>query len=307
MGHYTRRSRHSRSWYSLTCNTNIILCYSNYVLCSIDHVFKEQKEVIQEIDNITPQKENNKKRKKRKRHASVFSAEIDGHQITGVDTSTPYQPADTDMDPATQDKALLRELLSRCSVDQTIRHDLLEDSTEREYILVRENALQKAKSAAMTIQLARERLANQPVSVPTWTGQRGGVPLLCAPTRNNETNEGFTDLPGVFSGREAILEATAAPSSSDLLASIRRRNDPTDTSEAMDMLDRDAEELTRDLRAFVSFQAKSPGQAGTDEILTRFSYLPDSQSALFKAILKQICNFNKITGSGKWRLKPEYS
>lgn len=210
------------------------------------------------------------------------------------------------MDPASQDKALLRELLSRCSVDQTIRHDLLEDSTERECILVRQNALQKAEAAAMTIKLARERLANQPVSVPTWTGQKGGVPLLCAPTRSDEGKEGFTNLPGVFSGKEAILEATAAPSSSVLLASIRRRNDP-DSSETMDTLDRDAEELTRDLRAFVSFQAKSPGKASTDEILTRFSYLPDSQSALFKAILKQICNFNKITGSGQWRLKPEYS
>ena len=169
---------------------------------------------------------------------------------------------------------------------------------------MRHSAQQKAEAAARAIKLARERLANQPVEVPTWTGQRGGVPLLVT-SRSQGGVGGMSNLPGVFSGRESILDASTAPSSSDLLASIRSRN-ALEAAGTMDVLDRDTEELSRDLRTFVSSQAKSPGQASTDEILTRFSYLPASQTALFKAILKQICYFNKVGGSGLWRLKPQY-
>ena len=243
-------------------------------------------------------------RSKKHKPAPLPSTEIDGHQIRGVCTESAYPAPGFSSDPDTQDSLLLRELLDHCSLDQTLRHDLLEDSTERECVLARHSAHQKAEAAARAIKLARERLAQQPVSVPTWTGQRGGVPLLVTP-RSECGAEGMSGLPGVFSGRESILNASAAPSSSDLLASIKSRN-AQETAGTMDILDRDTQELSSDLRAFVSFQAKYPGQASTDEILTRFSYLPANQTALFKAILKQICHFNKVGGSGLWKLKQQY-
>ena len=274
----------------------------------VEFVFEEQKPV-ESPDPIPPRRDHKttvsrKKRKKTHKPAPLPSTEIDGHQISGVCTDSAYQAPGVHRDPDTQDNILLRELLSSCSLDQSLRHDLLEDSTERESVLVRHSAQQKAEAAARAIKIARERLAQQPVSVPTWTGQRGGVPLLVTP-RSECGAGGMSTLPGVFCGRESILNASAAPSSSDLLASIRSRN-AQEAAGTMDVLDRDTEELSRDLRAFVSSQAKYPRQASTDEILTRFSYLPGNQTALFKAILKQICYFNKVGGSGLWKLKPQY-
>ena len=253
---------------------------------------------------LSKPKKSQSKRKRRK-HIPISSSEVDGQQIRGVDVSTCYQRSDLDMDSASQDRSLLRELLQHCSLDQTLRHDLLEESTERDSLLVKESALRKAEAAAAAIQRARERLESQPIGIPTWTGQRGGVPLLVA-QRRDATPGDASRVPGVFSGSGAFIEANSAPSSSDLLSAIRDRNARESELNDMDALDRDTEELIRNIHTFLSGRAPLPGQASTEEILTHFSYLPENQSLLFKAILKKICTFAKVGGCGVWKLKLDY-
>ena len=63
-------------------------------------------------------------------------------------------------------------------------------------------------------------------------------------------------------------------------------------------------ELITDIRNHVAFGCCIDGQAATDELISHFKErLPPQDSALFKAMLKQICEFTRKEGIGIWRLK----
>ena len=66
-------------------------------------------------------------------------------------------------------------------------------------------------------------------------------------------------------------------------------------------------DLLDDIRTFVSFGAGVDGRASTEEILAAFgSRLPANDSAKFRAMLRQICDFEKRQGVGMWTLKPDF-
>lgn len=67
-------------------------------------------------------------------------------------------------------------------------------------------------------------------------------------------------------------------------------------------------ELLADIRNFVAFCGMVDGQATTQELVDRFKdRLPPGNSPLFKAMLQQICDFQRAPdGVGLWRLKAEF-
>ena len=70
-------------------------------------------------------------------------------------------------------------------------------------------------------------------------------------------------------------------------------------------------ELLTEIRNFVAFQANSAGEgeATTAELLEKFQKkLPPQQSPLFKALLTEICTFQRhhLSNKGVWRLKDEF-
>ena len=66
-------------------------------------------------------------------------------------------------------------------------------------------------------------------------------------------------------------------------------------------------ELITDIRNHVAFGCCIDSQASTDELIEHFKErLPPKDSALFKAMLKQICDFSKREGIGIWRLKTTF-
>lgn len=66
-------------------------------------------------------------------------------------------------------------------------------------------------------------------------------------------------------------------------------------------------ELITDIRNYVAFQSHMDGRASTQELLQEFkSQVPPQKSAQFKAMLKQICDFERLNGVGMWFLKPEF-
>lgn len=66
-------------------------------------------------------------------------------------------------------------------------------------------------------------------------------------------------------------------------------------------------ELVREIRDFIAMQGKVDGQATTAELLERFSEkLPNSDGALFRSMLYEICDFSRHQGDGLWSLKPEF-
>lgn len=67
------------------------------------------------------------------------------------------------------------------------------------------------------------------------------------------------------------------------------------------------ESLLKKLRDFVAYQCQEDGRASTNKILARFGdELSPSQSALFRSMLQQICDFHRRNGEGIWTLKAEF-
>ena len=66
-------------------------------------------------------------------------------------------------------------------------------------------------------------------------------------------------------------------------------------------------DLLKDIRDFIATQCRVNGQASTEEILRQFSHqLPASNAAVFRAMLREICDFSRSTGEGLWILKPDF-
>lgn len=110
-------------------------------------------------------------------------------------------------------------------------------------------------------------------------------------------------------------------SSKDLLAIIRARNRPLSEPSvengsneggsafvsATSSIKPEYQELFRDIRDYIAFQATVDGQATTAEIVDRFkARLPPEETPLFKKMLGQLCTFRRVEGQGVWRLKPEF-
>ena len=108
-------------------------------------------------------------------------------------------------------------------------------------------------------------------------------------------------------------------SSSVLLAKMRSRNATTapTTNDGPRQADREVQpidlhrdkhgQLLKDIRDFIATQCKVDGQASTSEILEMFSSrLPRSDTAVFRSLLNEICDFGRHLGDGLWSLKPEF-
>ncbi|KAF0300288.1 DNA excision repair protein ERCC-6 [Amphibalanus amphitrite] len=124
-----------------------------------------------------------------------------------------------------------------------------------------------------------------------------------------------TSAPNLFGGSAALglgalgnsASADNAPlSSAQLLARIRRRADGEDGAEAVEVAQEHAD-LLADIRNFVAFQTNTNGRASTSELLGEFkARLPPEQSALFKALLTGICEFERGADKvGWWVLREE--
>ena len=104
--------------------------------------------------------------------------------------------------------------------------------------------------------------------------------------------------------------------SSELLAKMRARNhlliqnaeeEEVATHNLPPEVSEDHIDLITDIRNHIAFGCAIDGQATTQEILDVFkSRIPVSESAKFKAMLRQLCSFRKFDGIGTWRLKPEF-
>lgn len=121
------------------------------------------------------------------------------------------------------------------------------------------------------------------------------------------------------SSSQSSHKGSLRTSSSVLLAKMRSRNATTAPAindgprqadrnvQAMDIHRGKHEQLLKDIRDFIATQCKVDGQAYTSEILENFSSrLPQSDTAVFRSLLNEICDFARHLGDGLWSLKPEF-
>ncbi|PVD37640.1 hypothetical protein C0Q70_00237 [Pomacea canaliculata] len=240
-----------------------------------------------------------------------------------------------------QDDYVLRRLFKKTGIQAVMKHDKIVDSSHADYALVEAEATKVAREAVAALRRSRAMCMPAVSGVPTWTGQHGGplskprfgqkkngqlVPKAEETTKPSAnptkpagelSSKKSLDKSSLFDGSQAggiLLGAEQeAMSSSELLTCMHKRKqfgaqpDASMDNMPSSSISRDDQELLEDLRNFIAFMSDINGQATTHELLTNFGpRLPPSDSAKFKAMLVQICNFNKVDGLGIWRLKQEF-
>ena len=66
-------------------------------------------------------------------------------------------------------------------------------------------------------------------------------------------------------------------------------------------------DMVKRIRDFIAVECKKNGEATTSEILGGFATrLAHSESAVFRSMLHEICDFHRYHGEGIWTLKADY-
>jgi len=270
------------------------------------------------------------KQKKKKRRR----AKLDGKHIDHLDYHEIYNPQNTSQSSAEemeeqkkhsarQDEFILKHLFRKTGVHSALKHDVIMESSNPDVALVESEANRVAENAVKALKKSRQRCLSAVSGVPTWTGASGSSGLSELPSKRPRfgqkkklgTEEGPKTSSSVepkphFSGdvmgmSSATVEGSEPVHSSQLLAKMRARNNMLPSDDAGNKND----DLLVQIRNFIASQCTTIGQATTQEILDEFgSKLPQSDSVVFRSMLRQICAFTRdsLSGKGIWLLKEEF-
>jgi len=260
--------------------------------------------------------------------------ELDGKHIDHLDYHEIYNPQNTSQSSAEemeeqkkhsarQDEFILKHLFRKTGVHSALKHDVIMESSNPDVALVESEANRVAENAVKALKKSRQRCLSAVSGVPTWTGASGSSGLSELPSKRPRfgqkkklgTEEGPKTSSSVepkphFSGdvmgmSSATVEGSEPVHSSQLLAKMRARNNMLPSDDAGNKND----DLLVQIRNFIASQCTTIGQATTQEILDEFgSKLPQSDSVVFRSMLRQICTFTRdsLSGKGIWLLKEEF-
>uniref|UniRef100_A0A8C5WGW6 DNA excision repair protein ERCC-6 n=1 Tax=Leptobrachium leishanense TaxID=445787 RepID=A0A8C5WGW6_9ANUR len=270
---------------------------------------------------------------------------FEGERVSHLLRLRPYQKEDKEVeDRRSTDDYVLEKLFKKSGVHSVMKHDVIMDASNPDFVLVEEEASRVAQEAMRVLKVSRQRCRASTSGLPTWTGSNStsssGIkrrfgqkknPLLQAnqiPAKLpddkckdakilKQQDKSETDTPSHFNGDlQAAESTTTSLSSSSLLSRMRARNHllvpPTDNSNTEDSTSTvdptEHDELLTDMRNFIAFQAQEDGEASTQEVLREFeNKLSPKQSCVFRELLRRLCTFHrKIGGIGVWKLKPEF-
>uniref|UniRef100_A0A670I4R4 DNA excision repair protein ERCC-6 n=1 Tax=Podarcis muralis TaxID=64176 RepID=A0A670I4R4_PODMU len=265
--------------------------------------------------------ENNcSKPRKRKRSRD---ARFEGQRIPHLVKQRKYQKEDSEEEkhPKKVEDYVLEKLFKKSGIHSVMKHDAIMEASSPDYVLVEAEANRVAQDALRVLKISRQRYqgatsAGFPARTKSRFGQKRNPTLLplvfshfCLQDleKRREENKSRNISPAHFDGRvEAGESSSNAMDSSSLLAKMRERNHltvpQTTDSQTEENLPQGAaapsvatehQELLMDVRNFLAFQARVPGQASTQEILQEFES---------KLTVEQ-----RPSGEGLWNLKPEFT
>ncbi|XP_073245339.1 DNA excision repair protein ERCC-6-like isoform X3 [Porites lutea] len=297
---------------------------------------KKRKNKISSLSDQELKKRIRMKEKKKKRRR----AKIDGRAIDNLDYHEMYNPSNASQSSAEemeeqkqhsahQDEFILKHLFKKTGVHSALKHDVIMESSNPDLALVESEANRVAENAVKALKRSRRQCLGAASGVPTWTGSSGSSGLsepppkrprfgqkkkstatqqLAQPSSSAEPKPHFSgDQMGMSS---AIAEGSEPVHSSQLLAKMRARNNLVVSENANTESPEDQnDDLLVQMRNFIALQCTTVGQATTQEILNEFgSKLPQSDSVLFRSMLRQICTFKRdsSTKKGIWVLKDEF-
>ncbi|XP_071985400.1 DNA excision repair protein ERCC-6 isoform X2 [Engystomops pustulosus] len=285
-------------------------------------------------------KTKHQERKKRRKK----DAKYEGERISHLVKQKPFQKEvkeEQEESRKTSDEYVLEKLMKKSGVHSVMKHDVIMDASNPDYVLVEQEASRVAHEALRVLKTSRQRCHAATSGIPTWTGTNGGAgtrrfgqkknPLLngtngpetkirqdkCKDVKIVRPEEHKTSSTSHFTGEASVSDSSnSALSSSNLLSRMKARNHlllpPRDDAEigagphTADPTEHD--ELLADMRNFIAFQAQQDGEASTQELLQEFEQkLSPSQSCVFRELLRKLCTFHrKSAGLGVWRLRPEF-
>ncbi|ESO83914.1 hypothetical protein LOTGIDRAFT_108551, partial [Lottia gigantea] len=274
-----------------------------------------------------------KKHKKKKRDAKFEGERIPNlvkHRKFKRGSDGENDDDDNEKPASKQDDYVLHTLFQKGGIHSAMKHDKIMECGRPDYAIVEAEAEKVAKQAVAALRKSRANCASALAGVPTWTGQNGGRKPRFGKKKSTLVLNGNSTVTSSttstvdkkdendkhFDGSVSGYVATnSTPMSSDeLLSRMRNRQVPSGASVSdpaveslSEKVDTAHTDLLTDIRNYVAFQARNDGQAMTQELLDHFgTRLPPSDTAKFKAMLKQLCNFDKSSGIGIWQLKEEF-
>ncbi|GAB1600830.1 SWI/SNF-related matrix-associated actin-dependent regulator of chromatin subfamily A member 5-like isoform X1 [Argonauta hians] len=303
--------------------------------CGGSHVSKKHKKSKHE-----------KHKSKRKRHKDIYcDGEVISNLVKKsaykYSAGDPEDKADNKELNSIMDDYVLQKLFKKSGVHSALKHDSVMDSSQADYLLVESEANQVAKQAMNALKVSRQRCNRAVSGIPTWTGSHGGSRMAGKKPRFGQKKNSLlvenahiakspanqspanmlsmeetksSHFDGHVSGNKVLSKKTKDGStlspmtSQELLTRMKARKaflnnsvDPDGEASAADI------EFISDIRNFIAFQASIDGEASTEELLKEFKpKIAVTESAKFKAMLKEICNFNRKNGIGFWQLKSDF-
>ncbi|KAL2083082.1 hypothetical protein ACEWY4_020855 [Coilia grayii] len=283
--------------------------------------------------------------RRKHKHKSKHKQDVrfEGERVSHLVKKSTFQPREEEegADRRKSDDYVLEKLFKKSGIHSVMKHDAIMEASNPDYVLVEAEADRVAKDALRALKVSRQHMRLPYNTAPPPTKKRFGQKknsLLSQPqTHTPQPPEKCKDAAiikksGVkrastgachFSGEAANGDGDEEGlSSSSLLQRMRQRNhlsqprpregEGSGEEEEGPVPPKPAptehDELLSELLAFVAFGAAVDGQAGTQELLERFTHtLRDTHAPVFRTLLRQICTFSREGGGqGIWKLKPQY-
>uniref|UniRef100_UPI00398F07D4 DNA excision repair protein ERCC-6 isoform X3 n=1 Tax=Pristiophorus japonicus TaxID=55135 RepID=UPI00398F07D4 len=312
------------------------------------HQSKMKHQVTKGEQDMALSVDRHKDKHKHRKHKRQKDAYFEGERIPHLVKRQKRKDHEEEQKKETRrqsDDYVLEKLFKKSGIHSVMKHDVIMESSNPDYVLVEAEANRVAQDALKALKASRQRCLGVSSSAPSrmsgspLSGAAAGIKLRFGQKKNpliptsspssKSTPEKCKDAAVVekdkvarshFSGAATEEEASRVlPSSSSLLAKMRARNHLTlsqrlESDESPEPtvgpppVPTEHDDLLVEMRNFIAFQARTDGQATTAELLQEFqAKLSTAQTVVFRELLRNLCAFHRgASGDGIWRLKPEF-
>ncbi|CAG2104982.1 unnamed protein product [Medioppia subpectinata] len=259
----------------------------------------QQKIVSNDVSTSLRSDSNPKSNRKKTKKGTKF----EGKRIKYLVKQDAYKDKN-EKESKAEDEYVLKKLFKGSKVQSALQHDIIENPMAPDFAIAEREAETVAKQAITALKKSRE---------------------LCLSGRSVANPLSGFKFGSKFGQKRKLGNNSETPvNSSSLINDIKKRtkfeteDNDSDSEDNNNSnlnpipLNPEYETLLSDIRTYIAFQCKSrvgnSGEASTQELLDAFKdKLPPNQSAIFKSMLYQLCQFYRTSdGIGVWKLKPEF-
>lgn len=229
-----------------------------------------------------------------------------------------YRPdvSESKVDPRyKRDDYILERLFKSSNIFGALKHDKIETDSTADFKVVESEAEKVARDAIRALRESRRLCPS--LGIPNWTGQNGQVARPRFPPKSKSRTPFLTKLGG-SSSEPSLLSCIKKRNQTNPIALGRSTfNAPAESDdEEEEQRNQDfegkaagtgADDMVDKVREFILYKSARPGEVQTDEILAFFknNFKPDL-TAVFKAILYKMCEFQRRGDKGFWLIRSEF-